>query len=130
MDEHIIVAIINLDEAKTLLAIEKLDNSFAGTDHLSWHCGATRRTAKASTAATARATATETAAKATTTRGTKTTGTVTATHFTGERGAIKIIVTKTITLVPATATTLVIKTHIETSTFSLPIFAGPHGLGQ
>ena len=57
--EDVVGTSVYLNEAKTLLAIEKFDNSFAGADDLGWHrgtAGATTRGTKAtSTAATATA---------------------------------------------------------------------------
>jgi hypothetical protein len=54
--EYVVWTTIYLNEAKTLLAIEKLDNSFAGTDDLGrhwWAAGATTRGTKATSAAAA-----------------------------------------------------------------------------
>lgn len=82
MDKDIIRTVIDLNEAKTLLTVEKLDDSFARTDHLSGHCRATRGSAEAtaaacSTAAEAAATATAGATKAAA-------GALTSSQFAGE----------------------------------------------
>jgi hypothetical protein len=120
VDENVIGLVIALDEAKAFLAVEEFDDAFAGTDNLCRHCRAARSAAKAAATAAAETTAAATAAEASApatisaTASTAATAAIISTaNFAGERGGFtKTIVTKTITLVTAAATTLVIKTHV------------------
>jgi hypothetical protein len=53
MYENVVWTTVYLNEAKTFLAIEKFDNSFAGTDDLRRHRGATGPTTRGTKAASA-----------------------------------------------------------------------------
>ena len=64
MHEDVVGTIIYLNEAKAFLTIEKLDDSFAGTNDLRGHWWATRATARG-TKATSTAAAITAAAKST-----------------------------------------------------------------
>lgn len=128
MDEDIIGTIIDLNEAEALLIIEEFDNALAFANHLGRHCRTTRgtatraaETAPAAKAATAAARATKAAA-----------GALSTSQFAGERRGVKteIVVTETIALVTAAATTLVIETHVRTSTFSSPANSDPCRTGR
>jgi hypothetical protein len=117
VDENVIGLVIALDEAKAFLAVEEFDDSLAGTDNLCGHCRTAWSAAKAAataateTAATAAITSAKAAAAAETAAATA--AIISTANFTGERGGFtKTIVAKTVTLVTATATTLVIKTHV------------------
>jgi hypothetical protein len=55
--EDVVGTSVYLNEAKTFLAIEKFDNSFAGTNDLSWHWGSARATTRGTKATSATATA-------------------------------------------------------------------------
>src|SRR5690606_24641388 len=63
VDEHVLPALVPLDEPEALLGIEEFDFALGGTDHLRGHAAAPRGTAVAAEAAAAR-TATETVAAA------------------------------------------------------------------
>jgi hypothetical protein len=112
MHENVVGTIIYLNEAKTFLTIEKLDDSFAGTDDLRGHWWATRTTARG-TKASSTATAAESAAARTAT---------TKVTLIGGWCAITIVafITETVSFVPALASTLAIKTHNFLLAFSSP----------
>ncbi len=81
VDENIIGAIIDLNEAEALLIIEEFDNAFAFANHLGRHCRATgSATATESTAASA-------AAKSTAATATGSAKTAAAGAFTGAQFA-------------------------------------------
>jgi hypothetical protein len=131
MDENVGGLFIALDEAKTFLAVEEFDDTFAGADNLCRHSRATRGTAKAAATKTAAATITAAKATAAKTPTTSTAAFVSTAYFTGEgRDFTKTIVAKTITLVTAAATTLVIETHVRTDTFSSPTKLYPCRIGR
>lgn len=83
VDEHIIGAIIDLNEAETLLIIEEFDNAFAFANHLGRHCRATG-SATATEAAAASAAAKSTAATATGSAKTAAAGAFTGAQFARE----------------------------------------------
>jgi hypothetical protein len=130
MDENVIGLLITLDEAEAFLSIKEFDDSLSGTDDLRGHCRTTRGTATAAeTAATAAAKTA--AAFAAETAGPSAATIISAAYFARKAGGFtKIIVAETITLVTATATTLVIETHVLTVTFISPIFVVPCSIGR
>jgi hypothetical protein len=137
MDENVIGLVIALDEAETFLTVEKLYDAFARSNDLCRHGRRARRTAAksaATAAAETTAAATVAAATAAISAAGATTATaaaiITTTDFAGERrGFTETVVAKTITLVPAAATTLVTKTHVCTCTFFSPCIIVPCSFG-
>jgi hypothetical protein len=139
--EHVLAAILTLDEAEALLAVEKLYNALALANDLSRHAatGAAAITAAEATAArgttaeaaAARSTAAEaaaiTTAEATTTAATAKTVTATAEAIaataktvTAACERIEAVFAKTVALVSAPAATPSIKTHKPERTFASP----------
>jgi hypothetical protein len=120
VNEHIFAAFITGDEAKALLTIEKLDDTFAFANDLSWHAGAS---ATCTTAAeTSAATATETIAAAEAITATATAKTVAATKAAAtaetitaaEAATAKIVIAKTVAFVSAAPATITAASSIKT----------------
>jgi hypothetical protein len=110
--EHIIGPVIHLNEAKTLLAIEKLHYSLARSNDLRGHRGSAGTATWAAEATTATCAATESATWASATKITL--------EWRGRPVAIIAVIPKTVSFVPATAVTLAIKTHVFVLAFSPP----------
>jgi hypothetical protein len=110
--EHIVGTVIHLDEAETLLAIEKFDYSFAGANDLRGHWWSTSGTTGSAEAAAATCAAAESA--------TRTSAAKITLEWRGCAVAIIAVIPETVSFVPATAVTLAIKTHVFVLAFSPP----------
>ena len=128
--EHVIRAIVALDEAEALLAVEEFDDAFAGANDLRRHaaatapwCAAAGKTAATATAAEAAAWCAATAA-AIITEVARTveaaTATAAAVKWSGVPIAVEILVAETIALVTALAAPLTVKTHVLKITLLRP----------
>ncbi|GGZ86820.1 hypothetical protein GCM10011617_01800 [Novosphingobium arvoryzae] len=139
MDEHVLTAAILLDEPEALGCVEELYRAGAFAHDLGRHAAAaraaeaataaaTRATAEAATIATAEAaarTAAEPVSAAKAIAAAEPVTTAKAITTTGE--GIETILTETVPLVAAPATTPSIKTHKPEQTFASPQFAQSGG---
>lgn len=136
MHEHILAALITLDEAETFGRVEELYSAAALANNLGWHAATTsataaeataaaRTTAEAATTAAIIAAAAETVATATKAIAT-TAETVTATEtiLSGEE-RVELVLSKPIPLVAAPSATTFIKTHLYERTFAAPLKYSP-----
>jgi hypothetical protein len=138
VNEHVFAAVFTLNEAEAFLRIEELDDPLALANDLSGHAATsaaatTARAAEAATAA-ARSTAAAEAAAITTAKAAASTAaakTVAATAakpitaagtetVTAARKRIETVFAETVALVPASAATSSVKTHITERTFASP----------
>jgi hypothetical protein len=130
MDEHVLAALIALDEAEPLLGIEEFYLALASPDDLRWHSATTRSTAAATAATTAAVAKTATAIAATviieaasaatetvpTAKAVTATSPVISTHrrHIAATERIETFFTKTIPLVAPPAATTSVVTHVPT----------------
>ncbi|GGB88738.1 hypothetical protein GCM10011494_03790 [Novosphingobium endophyticum] len=136
MHEHIIAALIALDEAEPLGCVEELDGTATLANDLGGHsatatAAAARAAAEAATAGprtTAEAAATiaaATAAAETVTTATKSVATATETILSGEERIEIVLSSEPIPLVASPSATTSVKTHVYERTFDAPLKHSP-----